>query len=97
MKKERKYYLVAVWHPHRGSTKENPAYALCTINRYPVFPLKDIDLDVCYTSDKRAQRVADKHNGSGWPWAHHAVIEVSKEFTVNEEGEKCYGWKYVSA
>ena len=92
----KQHFMVAIWYPHRGSTKDDPAIASGSGCYNVYFPLFDLNLDYCYTSAKRAQRVADKRNEHEWRWgARHAVIEVFKE-SVDEEGVVWYGWKYVN-
>ena len=61
MAKGKHYYMIAMWHPQRGSTEENPAYAHGTGCYILNFPLENVRTDLWYTSIKRAQRVADKN------------------------------------
>lgn len=79
MAKGKHYYMIAMWHPQRGSTEENPAYAHGTGNLIWEYPLRNVRADYCYTSEKRAQRVADK-----WTtfYTRCKVIEVSKDVLV---------------
>ena len=70
----KKYYLLKVWQPSRGTSYDNPAYYSGPGNYYLHHPLTKVNPACCYTSEKRAQRVADKYNAS--LWVRHQVVEV---------------------
>ena len=92
VKKERKHYMIASWHPHRGSTKENPAYASGSGCYDIYFPLVNVNLDWCYTSVKQAWRKVNKWFNP--PYTYCWVIEIHKEYT-DEDGVDHYSWEYA--
>lgn len=69
----KKYFLISVWHPHKGSTEESPAYALGPYNYIADYPLEEIRPYYCYSSEKKAQRYADKLTTL---YTHCKVIEI---------------------
>ena len=81
----KKYYLIAHWSPSRGQTLDNPAYYQGSYGSYFVYaPLRDVDREKCYKSEKRAQRVADKFNERCPFRVYEAVVEVPECALIGE-------------
>lgn len=60
MAKQKHYYLIKEWHPHRGQTSETPAGLFCAGYHYD-YPLTEVNALGVYTSKARAEKVAQKY------------------------------------
>ena len=69
------YYLIKQWCPHRGQTSENPSCLFYGGFIYHL-PLTEVKSYNCYTSRKRAEKVALKHTNL---YSRTEVVEVPKE------------------
>ena len=72
------YYLIKAWHPHRGQTEDKPGCLFYggMIYKYPLSETNKARIDFCYTSKKRAERVAMKNSTI---YTHCEVVEIPPE------------------
>ena len=84
MAREKHYYLIVQWQPHRNTTEEKPSCIFGTQNYFVTFPLQSIDPKRCYTNLKRAENYAIKNTTL---YTKCKVIEVP-ESALRKDGNK---------
>lgn len=85
--KSKKHYLVATWQPNRGSSFESPS-CIFYAGIFYSYPLTNVPSHECYSSEKRAERVAEKCRTL---YTRAAVIEVPNEAIIPYKRDRATG------